>query len=429
MSDPSSSGEPSSAPPSLSGGGDFALDIGDDLLAEALAAVEARTRKPRPATPAEMEAFAADLDVDPPEALDLDDELDPADDDAVVFEPADEVDDEAEGALAGPDAAPMEPEEDAAAGLDAVLDLESELADLQSALDAALDRADLLEDQLAQERARLEAAAEATREQLTADKRKAMALARRWKERAERAEARLEMARSSRDEAAERALKAEGAVQRAEARRDDDLARASERRRKELAEVRQAAPGKVLSELLPPIDHLSLAVIHAHEEPERVVEGLEMIVGQFGAALARLGVERVEAEPGQAFSPDCHEAFAAEAAEGLEPGSIVREVTAGYRLQGRLLRAARVIVAAAAPEAEVEPEAEAEGAPEAEAEDPPPADESLLLAPAPLPPGDADETLDAALSAADVPDDAPDDDVPDDDAPDDDAPDDGPSPA
>ena len=334
---------PASAEASAPGGG-FALDVGDDLLAEALAAVEARSR-PRAADPDEMDAFSADLEVDADEPLeavdgdiDLAFEADGGDED-VVFDADEDTIDDLHAHLGDEDTLD-EPE----------LDLEAELSDLQAALDAALDRIDLLDAQSQTDRdarAVVDAEAEAERQALLGDKRKAMVLARRWKERAERAEARLEIAREARDEAIERALKSEAAAKHSDDMLEVGLARASERRRKELVEVRQAAPGKVLAALLPSIDNLRLAMEHADGDAARVIEGLEMISGQFEAALMRLGVERVAASPGTPFAPELHEAFAQEITDAVPAGSVLREVNAGYRLQGRLLRAARVIVAAA----------------------------------------------------------------------------------
>ena len=174
-----------------------------------------------------------------------------------------------------------------------------------------------------------------------------MGLARRWKERAERAEQRLTVSRDAGDAAEERALRAESAIQEVEERAQEDLRRASARRVKEVDEVRHAAPGKVLKELFPAIDNLELALRHADQDPSRVIEGLTMIQGQFSASLVRLGVERVESTPGTRFSPEQHEAFSQEETDEVPPGTILSEVAAGYRIGDRLLRAARVVVALA----------------------------------------------------------------------------------
>ena len=313
----------------------FALDVGDDLLAAAVAAVEARTRK-APPNPDEMAAFEEDLlvgDVD----LAAGEPTDNEDSDAgvgVVFDDGSET--HGEGAQ-GPSEAGGESLFGEA--LERVDSLTEALAEQEQQAHSLAEERDDLRGQVATLTAALE--------QERTDKRKAVGLARRWKERAERAEQRLTVSRDAGDAAEERALRAESAIQEVEERAQEDLRRASARRLKEVDEVRHAAPGKVLKELFPAIDNLELALRHADQDPSRVIEGLTMIQGQFSASLVRLGVERVESTPGTRFSPERHEAFSQEETDEVPPGTILSEVAAGYRIGDRLLRAARVVVALA----------------------------------------------------------------------------------
>ena len=48
---------------------------------------------------------------------------------------------------------------------------------------------------------------------------------------------------------------------------------------------------------------------------------------------------------GQGFDPEQHEAMAQQPVEGAEPGTIVEVYEPGYRLNGNVLRAAKVVVA------------------------------------------------------------------------------------
>ena len=50
--------------------------------------------------------------------------------------------------------------------------------------------------------------------------------------------------------------------------------------------------------------------------------------------------------PGDAFNPEWHEAIATESREGIEPGCVVSLMSRGYVADGKLIRAARVAVAA-----------------------------------------------------------------------------------
>ncbi len=62
--------------------------------------------------------------------------------------------------------------------------------------------------------------------------------------------------------------------------------------------------------------------------------------------LEREGVERIEAE-GRSFDPLWHEAVGTVSTEtvAVEPNTVVSVMEEGYRLDGRVLRPARVVIA------------------------------------------------------------------------------------
>ena len=62
-------------------------------------------------------------------------------------------------------------------------------------------------------------------------------------------------------------------------------------------------------------------------------------------ALDRVGIQPFAPE-GEAFDPNEHEAMASQPVEGKEPGTVVEVYQQGYRLNGQVLRPARVVVAA-----------------------------------------------------------------------------------
>lgn len=76
--------------------------------------------------------------------------------------------------------------------------------------------------------------------------------------------------------------------------------------------------------------------------------GLRMVESQFRSTLQKQGVQAV-ASVGQPFNPEFHEAMGQEPSPEHAPGVIVRELTRGYTLNGRLLRAARVTISSGAP--------------------------------------------------------------------------------
>jgi molecular chaperone GrpE len=100
---------------------------------------------------------------------------------------------------------------------------------------------------------------------------------------------------------------------------------------------------KLAKELLPAIDHLELA-LKAAAGHEDVVKGFVMVAGELQAALNRVGIQTFSPQ-GEVFDPNEHEAVAQQPHEGVEPGTVVEVYQSGYRINGAVLRPARVVVA------------------------------------------------------------------------------------
>ena len=136
--------------------------------------------------------------------------------------------------------------------------------------------------------------------------------------------------------------------------RDDYLALAQraqadfENYRKRMAREHAAAVdrgmAKLAKELLPALDHLELA-LKAAEGHEDVVKGFAMVGDELQAALARVGIQAFSPK-GEAFDPNEHEAMAQQPSEGAESGTVIDVYQSGYRINGAVLRPARVVVAA-----------------------------------------------------------------------------------
>jgi molecular chaperone GrpE len=104
---------------------------------------------------------------------------------------------------------------------------------------------------------------------------------------------------------------------------------------------------RVVKELLPALDHLELA-LQAAEQHEGAVEfakGVRLVQDELGKALGRVGVEAYSPQ-GERFDPEQHEAMAQQPAEGADAGTVILVYQQGYRLNGAVLRPARVVVAA-----------------------------------------------------------------------------------
>jgi molecular chaperone GrpE len=113
---------------------------------------------------------------------------------------------------------------------------------------------------------------------------------------------------------------------------------------REQAQAVDRGVGKLARELLPALDHLDLA-LKASEGHEDVVRGFALVREEIVNALARVGIQPF-APAGEPFDPNEHEAMASQPVEDAEPGTIVEVYQQGYRINGAVLRPARVVVAA-----------------------------------------------------------------------------------
>ena len=83
-------------------------------------------------------------------------------------------------------------------------------------------------------------------------------------------------------------------------------------------------------------------------------DGVQMILDQLLGVLKESGVEPVDAM-GQPFDPNLHEALSQEETTEVEEGTVVQQVQRGYKLNDRLVRPVRVVVAKAPGAAEEAP--------------------------------------------------------------------------
>ena len=125
---------------------------------------------------------------------------------------------------------------------------------------------------------------------------------------------------------------------------------------------------KFVGDLLPAVDGFERAVEAAQKASAgadaapadaAVAEGVQLSLKLFEEALRKQGIEVVD-PLGAPFDPNLHEAMTMLESATAEPGSVMDVFQKGYTVNGRLVRAARVVVAKApqaADEASEAPEA------------------------------------------------------------------------
>ena len=115
---------------------------------------------------------------------------------------------------------------------------------------------------------------------------------------------------------------------------------------REQAGLSTRAAERLVKELLPIVDDLERALEAAEEHEEaKLEEGVRLVHRQLASALEREGLAEIETNG--KFDPHVHEALLSQPSEADE-GSVIEVLQKGYRLGDRVLRPARVVVAAAA---------------------------------------------------------------------------------
>ena len=103
---------------------------------------------------------------------------------------------------------------------------------------------------------------------------------------------------------------------------------------------------RLVKDLLPVLDDLERALLAAAEHEEaKLEEGVRLVHRALKSVLAREGLAEIDTDG--RFDPHVHEALLAQPSDEEEEGSVIEVIQKGYRLGDRVLRPARVVVAAA----------------------------------------------------------------------------------
>ena len=120
---------------------------------------------------------------------------------------------------------------------------------------------------------------------------------------------------------------------------------------KETSEALARGKADLARQLLPALDNLERALAAGRDSSAHgaLVEGVAMVRDELQSRLQSAGVESFD-PTGERFDPQLHEALSTMPSEGTESGVVLETVEKGYRLNGQVLRAAKVVVSAVMPE-------------------------------------------------------------------------------
>ena len=149
----------------------------------------------------------------------------------------------------------------------------------------------------------------------------------------------LEQARSKADEHYEQMMRAHAELENLKRRHERDLENAH-----------KYALDKFVAELLGVWDSLELGLNAAQDEAanvQKLREGTELTLKMLGDAMNKFGVEQVDPID-QPFDPEMHQAMSMQPRADVPANTVVAVVQKGYKLNGRLVRPAMVMVSQAA---------------------------------------------------------------------------------
>ena len=125
-----------------------------------------------------------------------------------------------------------------------------------------------------------------------------------------------------------------------------ELENVRKRAERDVAKAHKFALERFAADLLAVCDSLDMALeTESEASVESLREGTEATFKLLHSVMERFGVEVLDPH-GEPFDPTYHEAITMQPSADVEPGSVVTVFQKGYVLNGRLLRPARVVVAA-----------------------------------------------------------------------------------
>lgn len=126
-----------------------------------------------------------------------------------------------------------------------------------------------------------------------------------------------------------------------------ELDNVRKRAARDIENAHKFALERFVGELLAVRDSLEMGLAAEDIDVESLRQGKEATLKQLVTIMERFGVEELDPQ-GEPFDPTMHEAMTIQPSAEVEPGSVLTVFQKGYALNGRLLRPARVVVAAEA---------------------------------------------------------------------------------
>ena len=155
---------------------------------------------------------------------------------------------------------------------------------------------------------------------------------------AEAAEPTVEQLQKERDELEEKLYRVSADYQNYMRRAQQNVTTAQQQQLMDVA--------KSLVTVLDHFDH-ALQVDPETSSPKQMLEGVQMVRDELLRTLQGHGIERVDAEVGETFDPNRHEALMYQPTDEVEPDHVAAQLQPGYAIADKTIRPVKVAVAQA----------------------------------------------------------------------------------
>ncbi|MDR0362205.1 MAG: nucleotide exchange factor GrpE [Planctomycetota bacterium] len=114
---------------------------------------------------------------------------------------------------------------------------------------------------------------------------------------------------------------------------------------REMENLKRESLSGFLKEFFGPLDELDRALSESEKNDsyEALQSGVRLVSENLWKALAKAGVKKINAQ-GKPFNPEFHEAMASVPSSDVPPNTVLEVFDNGYKLDGFVLRPARVVV-------------------------------------------------------------------------------------
>ena len=125
-----------------------------------------------------------------------------------------------------------------------------------------------------------------------------------------------------------------------------DYQNLARRSRISIDEARQQQLMDVARVLLTPLDQFdhALGVDLDTTDAKDILQGVQIVRDELLKSLEQFGITQLQAQVGEPFDPNRHEALARQPVEGMEPDHIAAQLQIGYMIGDRVLRPAKVAI-------------------------------------------------------------------------------------